>query len=1182
LLYASLHAKRGTQTHLALSGGKLMSHNTLRAGLCRRVLVLSAALLVVGVLSVKFAGSYIFPNAHAQTSSGGTRLLRMPTVSATQIAFAYAQNIWVVPRAGGMARRVTSFQGQTSNPQFSPDGRWIAFSGEYAGNLDVYVVAAEGGEPRRLTWHPGADSVQGWTPDGKAVMFSSSRGTWSPSGAPRFWTVPAEGGVEEPMPLPRGYQGKISADGNHIAYRMNNSWDEERRNYRGGQNRPIWIVDLKSYDLVSPPWTDSKDMDPVWSGESVYFISDRDGVANVWAYETRTKKLTQVTRFTDFDVKTMDSGAGAIVFEQAGYVHELDPKNGKEHVVNITATGDFPWMMPRWEDVTSRMTNMAISPTGKRVVVEARGEIFTIPAEKGDVRNLTNSSSSAERDPAWSPDGKSISYFSDRSGEYRLYIEAQDGLTPPREIVLDHPTHYYTSSWSPDSKKIVFSDTNLHVWVLDVATATAKVVGNDPWMVPQRTLNPVWSPDSKWVAYSSRLRSMYHAIFVSNAETGETKQVTDGLADAVWPAWDANGKYLWFLASTDFGLGSQWLDMTSYDHEEDFGLYLAVLKKGDSSPLLPESDEDRGVGTGGRRAAPGACVGDTPAGAADPTQGEQQPQTPRGQRQPVTVQIDFDGLRQRIISVPGVPERRYSELHSGVDGIVYYLEAAARGQGGGGGAGGGAGNELIRYRLCDRRAATFANGVLAYEVSADGHKLVYRAAGGGGGGGRGPGAAGGAPPTPSLFLVDADRTPPQPGQGRLNASLRMYLDPKEEFKQIFNEGWRNQRDYLYVPNLHGTDWAKDKEMYGAMLPYVMHRADLNYLIDMMGSEIAIGHSYVRGGDMPDVPQSPGGLLGADFAIENGRYRVTRIYDNESWNPDLRSPLAVPGANVNVGDYILAINGMELRAPDNIYRLLDGTANRQTSLTVNDKPTMDGARHVTVVPVASEQALRTRAWVEANRRLVEKLSDGQLAYVYLPNTGQPGYTSFNRYYFSQQDKKGAIIDERFNGGGSAADYIIDVLQRDFDGYFNNVAGDRYPFTSPAAGIWGPKVMIINEMAGSGGDLMPYMFRYRKIGLLVGKRTWGGLVHTADTPPFIDGGSMIAPRGGFFARDGKWAVENEGVAPDVDVENWPKEVVAGRDPQLERAVQEGIRMLKERPVDRATKEPPSPTWGVRPKH
>jgi tricorn protease len=813
------------------------------------------------------------------------------------------------------------------------------------------------------------------------------------------------------------------------------------------------------------------------------------------------------------------------------------------------------------------------------VLVEARGEIFTIPAEKGDVRNLTNSSSSAERDPAWSPDGKLISYFSDKSGEYRLYIEAQDGLTPPREITLEKPTHYYTASWSPDSKKLLFSDTNLNVWVLDVATGKAKVVGHDPWMVPQRTLNPVWIPDSKWVAYSSRLRSMYHAIFVSNAETGETRQITDGLADAVWPAWDANGKYLWFLASTDFGLRSQWLDMTSYDREENFGLYLAVLRKSDASPLLPESDEDRGVGTGRRSLPPGACA-DTPPGGSEAAGGEQSAQTPRGPRQPVAVQIDFDGLSKRIISVPGVPERQYSGLQSGADGTVFYLEATrAQGAGSGSGPGGSTGNELIRYRLCDRRATTFATSVAAYSVSADGRKLVYRTATGGGGPAQA--AFGGRPPAPSLFVVDADRTPPQPGQGRLNVSLRMYLEPSEEFKQIFNEGWRNQRDYLYVPNLHGTDWATDREMYGAMLPFVKHRADLNYLLDMMGAEIAIGHSYVRGGDMPEVPQVQGGLLGADFAIENGRYKVIRIYDNENWNPDLRSPLAVPGANVNVGDYILAINGIELRAPDNIFRLLDGTANRQISITVNDKASMEGARPVTVVPVVSEQALRTRAWVESNRRLVEKLSNGQLAYVYLPNTGQGGYASFNRYYFAQQDKKGVVIDERFNGGGSAADYIVDVLGRDFDGYFNNVAGDRFPFTSPSAGIWGPKVMIINEMAGSGGDLMPYMFKRRKIGPLIGKRTWGGLVHTADTPPFIDGGSMIAPRGGFFTRDGQWAVENEGVAPDIDVENWPKDVIAGRDPQLERAVAEAMRMLKDRAVDRATKEPPPPTWGVRPK-
>jgi tricorn protease len=1135
--------------------------------------------MTVAFVGLLVAVSGVRGSLDAQATSG-TRLLRSPTVSATHLAFAYANNVWSVERAGGLARRLTSFPGQTSNPRFSPDGKWIAFSGEYSGNTDVYVMPAEGGEPKRLTWHPGGDQVQGWTHDGRAILFASSRATWAPSSAPRFWTVPATGGVEEPLALPRGYQGKISPDGSRIAYRMNSSWDEERRNYRGGQNRPIWIVDLKTFDLASPPWTDSKDLDPVWLGETVYFLSDRDGVQNVWGYDTRAKRLTQLTRFKDYDVKTIDAGAGVLVYEQAGYIHELDPRNARDRIVSITATGDFPWMMPRWEDVSSRMTNLALSPTGRRVAAEARGEIFTIPAERGDIRNLTQSSGSAERDPSWSPDGKYVSYFSDKGGEYKLLLESQDGFAPAREIALPNPSRYYMPAWSPDSKKLLYTDTNLKVWVLDIASGQPKVVGQDPWMVPERTLNPSWSPDSKWVAYASRLKSLYHAIFVTNIETGENKQITDGLSDAMWPAWDASGKYLWFLASTDLGLQSQWLDMTSYDHTQTFGLYLAVLRKSEPTPFGLESDEDGGVGStppggggggGGGRGGRGGATG----AADDPAQ-EQGTPPARGPRVPVTVQIDFDRIGQRTIAIPGVSSGNYSQLRAGVAGTVFYVDAGS----GGGGRGGGGGSAIVRYRIADRRAASFVAGASTYALSADARRLVYRT-GGGGGGGRGRGGAGAAPAAVSLFIVDADRTPPAAGAGRVDVALRMYLEPREEYKQIFNEGWRLQRDYLYVPNMHGADWPEAREMYGKLLPFVNHRADLNYVLDMMGAEIAVGHSYVRGGEMPDTPATggAGGLLGADFAVEGGRFKITRIYDTESWNPELRAPLAGPGIDVNVGEFVLAINHVELRAPDNMHRLLDGTANRQTVLTIGPRAAMEGTRQVTVIPITSEQGLRARAWVEENRRIVDKLSNGQLAYVHLPNTGQGGYSSFNRYYFAQQDKLGVVVDERYNGGGSAADYIIDVLGRDFDGYFNNVAGERYPFTSPAAGIWGPKVMIINEMAGSGGDLMPYMFRLRKIGPLVGKRTWGGLVHTADTPPFVDGGSMIAPRGGFFTRDGKWAVENEGVGPDIDVENWPKDVIAGRDPQLERAVDEAMKLLKANPPSRMTKEPPPPVHGKR---
>jgi len=799
------------------------------------------------------------------TANGGpTRMLRSPSISATHVAFGYANNIWVTERAGGNARRLTSFQGQTTNPKFSPDGATIAFSGDYGGNVDVYTVPVEGGEPKRLTWHPGADTVQGWTADGASVMFASARATSAPNATPRFWTVPTKGGVEVPLPLPRGYQGKISPDGRRIAYRMNTSWDEERRNYRGGQNRPVWIVDLKTFDLISPPWTDSKDVDPVWLGDTVYFISDRDGMANVWSYDPANKALTQRTRFIDYDVKSLDAGAGTVVFEQAGWLHTLDPKTGKQTQLAITAAGDFPWMMPHFEDVTSRMTNLGISATGKRVVVEARGEIFTIPAEKGDVRNITNSSASAERQPAWSPDGQWISYFSDKSGEYKLVIEAQDGLALPREIAFQKAAFYYTPVWSPDSKKLLYTDTNLNVWVIDIATGQAKIVGNDPWMVPQRTLAPTWSPDSKWVAFASRLNTLYRAIVVANVETGEKTQLTDGLADAMYPVWDAGGKYLWFLASTDFGLASQWLDMTSYGRQETFALYVAVLRKSDPSPLLAESDDEPVV-----------------ASAPEPT-------AAAAAKAPVTVQIDLDRIQQRIVAVTSVPSRQYLQVKAGTAGTVFFLESPTTPE--------VRGNTLHRYRLSDRKAEVFRAGVAEYAVSADGKKLVYRTPA--------PAGAPGAAPSPSqsqpVYLVDADKTVPAATHGRIDVTLRMHLDPKAEFTQIFNEGWRLQRDYLYVPSMQGANWPRMKEMYGAMLPHIAHRADLNYLLDNMGAEIAIGHSYVRGGAMPEVPASPGGLLGADFIVENGRYRIAKIYDGESWNPELRAPLAGRGPTCRWG------------------------------------------------------------------------------------------------------------------------------------------------------------------------------------------------------------------------------------------------------------------------------------------
>ncbi|MCY7379875.1 MAG: protease, partial [Gemmatimonadaceae bacterium] len=460
-------------------------------------------------------------------------MLRSPSVSARHITFAHAGNIWIVERAGGAARRLTSFAGEASSPKLSPDGSKVAFSAQYAGNVDVYVLPTDGGEPKRLTYHPGADLVQGWTPDGMEIVFASGRATNAPSSVPKFYMVGLDGAVERAMPMPRAYQGKISPDGKRVAYRMNNSWDEERRNYRGGQNRPIWIEDLTTHEVVTTPWQDSKEMDPAWVGDVVYFLSDRDGVSNVWSYDTKSKALAQRTTFKDFDVKALDASTSAntVVFEQAGYVHELDVATGRTHQVSITANGDYAWMMPQWKDVTTRISSLALSPTGKRAAVESRGEIFTIPAEKGDARNLTNSSGSAERDPSWSPDGRWLSWFSDASGEYKLVIASQDGASK-REIALPEPSHYYTPEWSPDARRILFHDTHLRLWVLDVASGKSTLVDTDQYMMPDRSLNPRFSPDGRWIAYSRRLPSMFRAIFAYDVTTGRTHQLTDGLADA--------------------------------------------------------------------------------------------------------------------------------------------------------------------------------------------------------------------------------------------------------------------------------------------------------------------------------------------------------------------------------------------------------------------------------------------------------------------------------------------------------------------------------------------------------------------------------------------------------------------------------------------------------------------------
>lgn len=1103
-----------------------------------RLLQVTLALLAVSSSAATSAAAQQNANAARTASAAGsepTRLLRMPTVSSTHIAFMYGNDIWTVGRQGGTAARVTSFPGQESNPHFSPDGRWLAFSAQYGGNTDVYVVPTAGGEPVRLTFHPAPDLVQGWTPDSRNVVFASNRNA-PPQGSNRFYTVDLEGRMPNEMPMPRAHQGSISPDGTRLAYRMVTPWEDEWRNYRGGQNRPIWILDLDDLDLEEvTPWEGSNDQDPVWLGDTVYFLSDRDYAMNLYSYVPATKQLRQLTHFADWDIKSLEAGGGVLVFEQAGWIHTMDPASGQVNRVDITVNGDFPWLMPQWREVESRLTNAALSPTGKRAIFEARGEIFTVPATdgEGDWRNLTSSPGVADRAPSWSPRGDRVAWFSDADGEYALVIADQQGIGEKRRIALESGTFYFTPAWSPDGESIVFTDTDLNLWLVDVSSGRQSKLDTDSYMVPERTLNPVWSPDSRWLAYAKRLDNQLHVIVLYDVRNGRAHTITDGMADALSPAWDASGRYLWFLASTNFGLNTGWLEMSNYERPITYGLYLAVLSDTAASPLLPKE-------------------GDEPPFAQRSQQPDSARPASRAARSGTSaMDVDIEGMQRRIVAVSGVPLRAYTGLVAGPEGTVFFGESIPDQDG----------FRLHRYQLQKREAATFMAGVQSWTVSADGRKLLYRSG-------------------QSWGVVPTDREPPKAGDGKLATSgLRMRVEPRAEFEQMAREGWRFQRDFLYVDNTHGADWDAIWEQYSPLVRHVAHRSDLTYLLDWMGGEVAIGHSFVRGGDLPTVPSAGTGMLGADFVVDQGRYRITRIYDGESWNPHLPGPLAAPGVNVKVGDYVLAVNGVELTADRNLHQAFEGTANRQVLLSVNDRPVMEGARVVTVVPVPNENALRQMAWVEDNRRKVDSLSNGRLAYVWVPNTGQGGYTYFNRWFFAQQDRQGAIIDERFNQGGSAADYIVDVLNRQMYGYFNNPVGDRKPWTTPQAAIWGPKVMIINENAGSGGDLLPYMFRHAEIGPLVGKRTWGGLVGTWDTPPLLDGGIMIAPRGGFFDLNGEWAVENEGVAPDIEVELIPKDFAAGRDTQLERAVQEALRLLEANPME-FKPEPPAPVRWRRP--
>lgn len=1059
--------------------------------------------------------------AFAQNTAD-TRLLWQPTLSKNQIAFIYAEDLWVANRDGSYPRRITVSEGAESNPLFSPDGNLIAFTGQYDGNTDVFVVPATGGVPKRLTWHPGADLVRDFSPDGKKVLFASQRNSFT-NRYYQLFTVDIATGGERQLPVPNAFWASYSPDGASIAYTTLPDAFTQWKGYRGGSVSRIWLYDTKSHNVteIPKPKGGSNDSKPVWKGGKVYFRSDRDGEFNLYSYDPASKTVAALTTFNDFPVSSLEGTAEGIIFSQAGYLHLFQPSSNSTTRLKVGIAADLLDHRSRYVKGDQYIRSGNISPSGARVVLDYRGDILTLPAQKGDVFNLTNTPGVHEKEPAWSPNGRYIAYLSDATGEYALYVRAGDGSGEPRMIKLNGSGFYANLHWSPDNKKIAFVDNGRRLYVADVASGNTVKIAEDANYIPGafRDLFGSWSPDAAHISYTTVTETNFERAWIYTVADGKSYPVTDALSNVTEPVFDPSGKYLYLLASTDAGPVVNWFDQSAQDMEATNAIYLITLQKGVVSPFAKENEIEEVRDTTGPKAVYKADSSRT------------------------RVRIEWDGIATRIVPLP-LPKGRYRSLSAVKEGELFYISDAPH-------ASAPAMLNLFTFKRRKEEPIMPADG---YIIAAKGEKTLFNTKG-----------KWGIAPTGQKPGADA----------MINtAAVQVKVTPKEEWPNIFNEAWRVNRDYFYDPNMHGVNWTAMKKKYEALLPDVASTNDLYRIMQWMFSELSVGHHrFAATGDRranPDVV--PGGLLGADYEEVNNRYRIKKIYGGLNWTPDLRSPLTEPGVNVQVGDYILKVNGADVTADKNFYSYFENTADKIITLTVSSSPDGANARTVKAVPIASEVALRNRDWVEGNLRKVSEATNGQVAYVYVPNTTTQGHEYFKRYFFPQANKAAIIIDERFNGGGQLADYYIDLLKRPAQSYWKYRYGKDQK--APNASIQGPKVMLVDETAGSGGDYLPYLFRQAKLGTLVGKTTWGGLVGILGYPEFIDGGVVTAPNLAFFDEAG-FGIENVGTPPDIEVEQWPAQVIGGRDPQLEKAIEIVLDELKKSPP----KKTPSPQFPVK---